>query len=34
MVRHPATLNFGDCMAYAAAKAEQAPMLVTGEDLG
>lgn len=30
--RHPAGLNFGDCMAYAAALAEGAPLLFVGED--
>ena len=30
--RHPAGLNFGDCMAYAVAKAEGAPLLFAGED--
>ena len=30
--RHPAGLNFGDCMAYAVAKAEGAPLLFVGED--
>ena len=30
--RHAAALNFGDCMAYAAAQAEGAPMLFTGDD--
>ena len=30
--RHPAGLNFGDCMAYAVAQAEGAPLLFTGED--
>ena len=30
--RHPAGLNFGDCMAYAVAKAEGAPLLFTGGD--
>lgn len=30
--RHPAGLNFGDCMAYAVAKSEGAPLLFVGED--
>ena len=30
--RHPAGLNFGDCMAYAVAKVEGAPLLFTGGD--
>jgi ribonuclease VapC len=30
--RNPAGLNFGDCMAYAVAMAEGAPLLFTGED--
>jgi ribonuclease VapC len=30
--RHPAGLNFGDCMAYAAAKAEGRPLLFIGGD--
>jgi ribonuclease VapC len=30
--RHPAGLNFGDCMAYAVAKEEGAPLLFVGED--
>lgn len=30
--RHPAALNFGDCMAYAVAQAEAAPLLFAGED--
>ena len=32
--RHAAGLNFGDCMAYAAAKAEEAPLLFVGGDFG
>lgn len=32
--RHPAGLNFGDCMAYAVAQAEGAPLLFVGEDFG
>lgn len=30
--RHRAKLNFGDCAAYAAARAENLPLLCTGED--
>ncbi len=30
--RHPARLNFGDCMAYAVAKALHAPLLFKGDD--
>ncbi len=30
--RHPARLNFGDCMAYALAKAFDAPLLFKGND--
>ncbi len=30
--RHPAKLNFGDCMAYAVAKALDAPLLFKGHD--
>ncbi len=30
--RHPAKLNFGDCMAYALAKSLNAPLLYKGED--
>ena len=29
---HPARLNFGDCLAYGAAAAHQAPLLFKGED--
>ncbi len=29
---HPARLNFGDCLAYAAAKVEGEPLLYVGED--
>ena len=29
---HPAHLNFGDCLAYAAAAAHPAPLLFKGED--
>jgi ribonuclease VapC len=32
--RHPAALNFGDCMAYAVASVAGMPLLFTGEDLG
>lgn len=30
--RHPASLNFGDCFAYAAAKATGEPLLFKGSD--
>lgn len=30
--RHPARLNFGDCMSYAVAKVEGRPLLFVGED--
>ena len=30
--RHPARLNFGDCFAYALAKAEGEPLLYKGGD--
>lgn len=30
--RHPAHLNFGDCMAYACAKHYQLPLLFKGQD--
>ena len=30
--RHPAKLNFGDCMAYALAKSLDAPLLFKGDD--
>ena len=30
--RHPAALNFGDCMSYAVASAVGMPLLFTGED--
>jgi ribonuclease VapC len=30
--RHPARLNFGDCLAYAAAVAHDAPLLFKGRD--
>ena len=29
---HPARLNFGDCLSYAAARAQRAPLLYKGED--
>jgi ribonuclease VapC len=29
---HPARLNFGDCLAYAAAMAHDAPLLFKGRD--
>jgi ribonuclease VapC len=32
--RHPASLNFGDCFAYALAKAQAAPLLYVGNDFG
>lgn len=32
--RHPAALNFGDCMSYAVAKVEGLPLLWVGEDFG
>ena len=32
--RHPAALNFGDCMAYAVASVAGMPLLYTGEDFG
>ena len=32
MGRHPANLNFGDCMAYATAKVSGEPLLFVGED--
>ena len=32
--RHPAGLNFGDCFAYALAKATGEPLLFKGEDFG
>jgi len=31
---HPARLNFGDCLAYAAALSHDAPLLFKGEDFG
>jgi len=30
--RHPANLNFGDCMAYALAKSLDSPLLFKGDD--
>lgn len=30
--RHPAGLNFGDCFAYALARAQACPLLFVGED--
>ncbi len=30
--RHPAALNFGDCMAYAVAKVADCPLLYKGDD--
>ncbi len=30
--RHPAALNFGDCMTYATARLAGAPLLCVGED--
>jgi ribonuclease VapC len=30
--RHPAALNYGDCMSYAVAKLAGAPLLFVGED--
>jgi ribonuclease VapC len=30
--RHPASLNFGDCLAYATAKVADRPLLCVGED--
>lgn len=32
--RHPAKLNYGDCMAYAAAKVAELPLLFKGADFG
>lgn len=32
--RHPAALNFGDCMAYAVASVAGMPLLFTGDDFG
>jgi ribonuclease VapC len=30
--RHPAALNFGDCLAYALARRQREPLLFTGND--
>lgn len=30
--RHPASLNFGDCMSYAAAQVSREPLLAIGDD--
>ena len=30
--RHPASLNFGDCMSYAVARVENEPLLFKGND--
>jgi ribonuclease VapC len=30
--RHPAALNFGDCLSYAAAKLADYPLLFVGDD--
>lgn len=30
--RHPAALNFGDCLTYAVARVAQLPLLCTGDD--
>lgn len=30
--RHPAALNFGDCMSYAVASVSDMPLLFTGKD--
>jgi ribonuclease VapC len=32
--RHPAGLNFGDCLTYAAARLSGEPLLFVGEDFG
>ena len=32
--RHPAGLNFGDCMSYAVASVAGMPLLFTGDDFG
>jgi ribonuclease VapC len=32
--RHPASLNFGDCLTYAVAKVAAMPLLFVGEDFG
>lgn len=34
VVGHPADLNFGDCFAYACAKAHRVPLLFKGDDFG
>lgn len=31
--RHPAALNYSDCLSYATAKAARVPLLCVGEDL-
>jgi len=30
--RHPAALNFGDCFAYACARAHKTPLIYKGDD--
>ena len=32
--KHPASLNFGDCMAYATAQLAEQPLLCTGREFG
>lgn len=32
--RHPASLNFGDCLSYAVAKLADEPLLFVGDDFG
>lgn len=32
--QHPASLNFGDCLTYAAARLSGEPLLFVGEDFG
>ena len=32
--RHPAKLNFGDCLSYAIARVENRPLLFVGNDFG
>jgi ribonuclease VapC len=32
--RHPAALNFGDCLTYAVASVADLPLLFTGDDFG
>jgi len=32
--RHPAALNYGDCLTYATAKLAEQPLLFVGEDFG